>query len=431
MKVLVVGGGGREHALAWKAARSPRVRRVFVAPGNAGTARESKVENVALAAADIEGLLDFARSELVDLTIVGPEAPLVAGIADRFEAAGLRIFGPKRQAVCLEASKAFAKEFFARHGIPTAASRVFDELAPALDFIRAQGAPIVVKADGLAGGKGVVVAQSVDAACGAATAMLADGAFGEAGRRVVIEEFLEGEEASFIAIVGGGQVLALAPSQDHKAIGDGDTGPNTGGMGAYSPVPLVDAEMHRRILCEVIEPTVQGLESEGRSYTGFLYAGLMIDRHGAPRVLEYNCRGGDPETQPIMLRLRSDLIELCEAAMDARLDEAEARWDERAALGVVMAADGYPGKYPRGEAVAGLEHELVGTKVFHAGTRLEGGQVLTDGGRVLCVCALDEDVRGAAALAYRRVESIRWPHACFRRDIGHRAMEREVAAACA
>ena len=427
MKVLVVGGGGREHALAWKAAQSPRVRRVFVAPGNAGTARESKVENVALAAGDIEGLLEFARSELVDLTIVGPEAPLVAGIADRFEAAGLRIFGPNRQAVRLEASKAFAKDFFSRHGIPTAASRVFDEVGPALDCIRARGAPIVVKADGLAGGKGVVVAQSVDAACGAATAMLTDGAFGEAGRRVVIEEFLEGEEASFIAIVGGGQVLALAPSQDHKAIGDGDTGPNTGGMGAYSPVPLVDAEMHRRILREVIEPTVRGLESEGRAYTGFLYAGLMIDRHGAPRVLEYNCRGGDPETQPIMMRLRSDLAELCEAAIDARLDEVEARWDERTALGVVMAAEGYPGKYSRGEAVVGLEHELAGTKVFHAGTRLEGGRVLTDGGRVLCVCALDEDVRGAAALAYRRVESIRWPYACFRRDIGHRAMEREMA----
>ena len=431
MKVLVVGGGGREHSLAWKAAWSPRVRRVFVAPGNAGTGRERKVENVALAASDIEGLVEFARAEAVDLTIVGPEAPLVAGIADRFEAAGLRMFGPRRRAAQLEASKVFAKEFFSRHGIPTAASRSFDELAPALDYIRARGAPVVVKADGLAGGKGVVIARSVDTACAAATAMLADGAFGEAGHRVVVEEYLEGEEASFIAIVGAGQVLPLAPSQDHKAIGEGDTGPNTGGMGAYSPVPLVDAEMHRRILREVIEPTVRGLEAEGRPYTGFLYAGLMIDRDGAPRVLEYNCRGGDPETQPVMMRLRSDLVELCEAAIDAGLDGIEARWDDRAALGVVMAAEGYPGKYPRGEAVTGLDHDLPGTKVFHAGTRAAGDRVLTDGGRVFCVCALDEDVQSAAELAYRRVESIRWPHAYFRGDIGHRAVEREAAGACA
>ena len=431
MKVLVVGGGGREHALAWKAAQSAHVHRVFVAPGNAGTAWESKVENVALAAADIDGLLDFARTEAVDLTIVGPEAPLVAGIADRFEAAGLRIFGPKRRAARLEASKAFAKDFLARHSIPTAACRVFDEREPALAYIRARGAPIVVKADGLAGGKGVVVADSIGAACEAVDAMLSGDAFGEAGRRVVIEEFLDGEEASFIAIVGAGQVLPLAPSQDHKAIGDGDTGPNTGGMGAYSPVPLVDAETHRRILEEVIGPTVRGLEAEGRAYTGFLYAGLMIDRHGAPRVLEYNCRGGDPETQPIMMRLRSDLTELCEAALDARLDQVEVQWDERAALGVVMASKGYPGEYPRGEAVAGLDSGLDGTRVFHAGTRLEGARVLTDGGRVVCVCALDEDVRSAAARAYRRVESIRWPHAYFRRDIGYRAVECEASAACA
>ena len=429
MKVLVVGGGGREHALAWKAAQSPRVRQVLVAPGNAGTARESKVENVALDAGDIGGLVDFARTEAVDLTIVGPEAPLVAGIADRFEAAGLRIFGPRKRAAELEGSKVFCKGFLARHRIPTAASRTFDELAPALGYISARGAPIVVKADGLAGGKGVVVARSVDTACETATAMLSGGAFGEAGRRVVVEEFLEGEEASFIAIVGAGQVLPLAPSQDHKALGDGDTGPNTGGMGACSPAPVVDTETYRRVLREVIAPTVRGLEAEGRAYTGFLYAGLMIDRHGAPRVLEYNCRGGDPETQPVMMRLRSDLIELCEAAIDARLGGVEARWDERAALGVVMAAEGYPGEYPRGEAVAGLEHGPAGTKVFHAGTRLEGGRVLTDGGRVLCVCALGEDVRGAAARAYRRVESIGWPHACFRRDIGHRAVAREAARA--
>ena len=439
MKVLVVGGGGREHALAWKAAQSPRVHRVFVAPGNAGTAREGKVENVALDAGDIEGLLAFARAEDVGLTIVGPEAPLVAGIADRFEAAGLRIFGPRARAAELEASKAFCKDFLARHGIPTAASRVFDDIGPALDYIESQGAPIVVKADGLAGGKGVVVAHSVGAAREAAAGMLAQDLFGEAGRRVVVEEYLEGEEASFIAIVGAGKVLPLAPSQDHKALGEGDTGPNTGGMGAYSPAPIVDIETCERILHEVIEPTVRGLEAEGRAYTGFLYAGLMIDRHGAPRVLEYNCRGGDPETQPIMMRLRSDLVELCEAAIDARLDEVEARWDERAALGVVMAAKGYPGEYPGGEPVqlslfketgsASRSDETCLTKVFHAGTRLEGTQVLTAGGRVLCVCALGEDVRSAAALAYRRVESISWPHAYFRRDIGYRAVEREEEAA--
>ena len=425
--------------MAWKAAQSPRVRRVFVAPGNAGTAAESRVENVALAAGDIEGLLEFARAEAVDLTIVGPEAPLVAGIADRFEAAGLRIFGPRARAAQLEASKAFCKDFLARHGIPTAAGRAFDELAPAFDYIRAQGAPIVVKADGLTGGKGVVVAHSVGAAREAAAAMLAQDLFGEAGRRVVVEEYLEGEEASFIAIVGAGQVLPLAPSQDHKAVGEGDTGPNTGGMGAYSPAPIIDTETYERILGEVIEPTVRGLEAEGRAYTGFLYAGLMIDRNGAPRVLEYNCRGGDPETQPIMMRLRSDLVELCEAAIDARLDEVEARWDERAALGVVMAAEGYPGEYPGGEPVqmslfseadsASRFDETDLTKVFHAGTRLEGTQVLTAGGRVLCVCALGEDVRSAAALAYRRVESISWPHAYFRRDIGYRAVEREEEAA--
>ena len=439
MKVLVVGGGGREHALAWKAAQSPRVHRVFVAPGNAGTARETKVENVELDAGDIEGLLAFARAEDVGLTIVGPEAPLVAGIADRFEAAGLRIFGPRARAAELEASKAFCKDFLARHGIPTAASRIFDEIGPALDYIESQGAPIVVKADGLAGGKGVVVAHSVGAAREAAAGMLAQDLFGEAGRRVVVEEHLEGEEASFIAIVGAGKVLPLAPSQDHKALGEGDTGPNTGGMGAYSPAPIVNVETYERILHEVIEPTVRGLEAEGRAYTGFLYAGLMIDRHGAPRVLEYNCRGGDPETQPIMMRLRSDLVELCEAAIDARLDEVEARWDERAALGVVMAAKGYPGEYPGGEPVqlslfketgsASRSDETCLTKVFHAGTRLEGAQVLTAGGRVLCVCALGEDVRSAAALAYRRVESISWPHAYFRRDIGYRAVEREEEAA--
>ena len=429
MNVLVVGGGGREHALAWKAARSPRVRRVYVAPGNAGTAREDKVENVPLAAGDIGGLLEFARAAAVDLSIVGPEAPLVAGITDRFEAAGLRIFGPDRRAARIEASKVFAKDFLARHGIPSAAYRVFDELAPALEHIESQGAPVVVKADGLAGGKGVVVARSVGAAREAAAAMLAHGAFGDAGRRIVVEEFLDGEEASFIAIVGGGRILPLATSQDHKAVGDGDTGPNTGGMGACSPAPLVDAQTHRRILAEVIEPTVRGLGEEGRDYTGFLYAGLMIDREGAPRVLEYNCRGGDPETQPVMMRLRSDLSELCEAALDGRLDSVEACWDERAALGVVMASQGYPGEHPDGEPVTGLDAECAATKVFHAGTRREGEAVLTAGGRVLCVCALGEDLRSAAARAYQRVGLIDWPHAYCRRDIGHRALAREAAAA--
>ncbi len=426
MKVLVVGGGGREHALAWKAAQSPRVHRVFVAPGNAGTAREDKVDNVAFAADDVEALVEFARAEAVDLTIVGPEAPLVAGIVDRFEAAGLRAFGPRRRAAELEASKAFCKDFLARHGIPTAHHRVFGELAPALDYIESRGAPIVVKADGLAGGKGVVVAHRVEDARDAAIAMLSGDLFGDAGRRLVVEEFLEGEEASFIVIAGGGQVLPLATSQDHKRAGDGDTGPNTGGMGACSPAPIVDAETHRRILEEVIEPTIRGLEAEGRAYTGFLYAGLMIDRHGAPRVLEYNCRGGDPETQPIMMRLRSDLIELCEAALDARLDGAQAHWDERAAVGVVMASQGYPGDYSRGDPLP-LPLFDEAEMVFHAGTRLEGAQVFTDGGRVLCVCALGEDVRSAKDRAYRRVESIAWPKAWFRRDIGHRAIAREAA----
>ena len=429
MKVLVVGGGAREHALAWKAARSPRVRRVYVAPGNAGTAHEPKVENVPLAAGHVEALLDFARHVRVDLTIVGPEAPLVDGIADRFRAEGLRIFGPSHDAARIEASKSFCRDFLARHGIPGVAYRVFDELPAAREHIESRGAPIVVKADGLAGGKGVVVARSVRAACDAAATMLEQGAFGEAGRRIVVEEFLEGEEVSFIAMVGGSGILPLATSQDHKAVGDGDRGPNTGGMGACSPAPVVDEATHRRILGEVIEPTVRGLEAEGLSYTGFLYAGLMIDAQGVPRVLEYNCRGGDPETPPILLRMDGDLTELCEAAIDARLDGATVRWDERVALGVVMASRGYPDGYPVGEPVNGLDTEWDATKVFHAGTRLERGQVLTAGGRVLCVCALDEDVRSARVRAYRRVESITWPHASYRSDIGHRALARESGGA--
>lgn len=429
MKVLVVGGGAREHALAWKAARSPRVRRVYVAPGNAGTACEPKVENVPIGAAHIEALLDFARRSRVDLAIVGPEAPLVAGIADRFRAAGLRIFGPGRDAARIEASKSFCRDFLSRHGIPGAAYRVFDELPAARAYIESRGAPIVVKADGLAAGKGVVVARSVRAACDAAAAMLEQGAFGEAGRRIVVEECLEGEEASFTAMVGGGGILPLATSQDHKAAGDGDRGPNTGGMGAYSPAPVVDAATHRRILGEVIVPTVRGLASEGLDYTGFLYAGLMIDLQGAPRVLEFNCRGGDPETPPILLRMRGDLSEVCEAAIEGSLDRAGVLWDERTALGVVMASRGYPGDCPEGEPVSGLDTEAEATKVFHAGTRWERGQVLTAGGRVLCVCALAEDVRKARARAYRRVEGITWPHARYRSDIGHRALARESGGA--
>ncbi len=426
MKILIIGGGGREHALAWKAAQSPRVQQVYVAPGNAGTAAEPRLENLPIAADDIDALLAFAREEAIDLTLVGPEAPLVLGVVDRFQAAGLRIFGPSRAAAELEGSKAFTKDFLARHGIPTAAYGNFTDLEAASAYIRQQGAPIVVKADGLAAGKGVILAQSEDEAIAACRDMLAGNAFGEAGHRVVIEEFLQGEEASFIVMVDGEHVLPLATSQDHKARDDGDTGPNTGGMGAYSPAPVVDAEMHRRILRQVIEPTVKGMAADGKPYTGFLYAGVMIDPQGVPKVLEYNVRFGDPETQPIMLRLRSDLVELCEAALERRLDQVEAQWDARASLGVVMAAGGYPGGYRKGDVISGLgQPEEADVKVFHAGTAQDDqGRVVTAGGRVLCVCALGEDVAVAQRRAYARVQAIRWEGAFYRRDIGHRAIAR-------
>ena len=426
MKVLIIGGGGREHALAWKVAQSARVEKVYVAPGNAGTAREAKVENVAIGAEDIPALLAFAHDNGVGLTIVGPEAPLVAGVVDTFEQAGLRCFGPRKAAAELEGSKAFTKDFLARHAIPTAAYGTFTDVDAAAAYIRQQGAPIVVKADGLAAGKGVILAQTEDEAIGAVRDMLAGDAFGSAGRRVVIEEFLTGEEASFIVMVDGEQVLALASSQDHKAAGDGDTGPNTGGMGAYSPAPVVTPAIYARVLREVILPTVRGLAAEGCPYVGFLYAGLMIGADGTPKVLEYNVRCGDPETQPIMLRLRSDLVDLCEAALDGRLDRVQAEWDPRASLGVVMAAGGYPGDYRTGDVIHGLPVvEQPDVKVFHAGTAERAGEVVTRGGRVLCVCALGESVASAQAHAYEQVRCIRWDGARFRNDIGYRAVARE------
>ena len=426
LTVLVVGGGGREHALAWKLAQSERVERVLMAPGNAGTAREPRVENVAVEAEDIEGLLALAHERSVDLTVVGPEAPLVAGIADRFQAEGLRIFGPSAAAAQVEGSKAFTKAFLASHGIPTARYAEFTDQAEAAAYVREHGAPIVIKADGLAAGKGVVVAQSEAEALAAVDEMLSGRAFGDAGRRIVIEEFLDGEEASFICVVDGGKAMALASSQDHKAAGEGDTGPNTGGMGAYSPAPVVDDAVHERIMREIIRPTVEGLATAGAPYTGFLYAGLMIDAGGAPRVIEFNCRLGDPETQPILLRLRSDLLDLVEAAIDGGLTDARPEWDERAALGVVMAAAGYPGSYDKGHPIAGLDAAVPNTRVFHAGTAIEGDRVVTSGGRVLCVCGLGKDVSEAQHRALERIETIGWNGAWHRRDIGHRAVAREL-----
>jgi len=426
MKVLVIGSGGREHALAWKAAQSPKVKTVFVAPGNAGTAREPKLKNIALGGEDISGLVTFARENTVDLTIVGPEVPLVMGIVDEFRKAGLRCFGPTKGAAQLEGSKAFTKDFLARHHIPTAAYRNFTDIDAALAYVREQGAPIVIKADGLAAGKGVIVAISLDEAEAAVRDMLAGNAFGEAGHRVVIEEFLEGEEASFICMVDGTHILPMATSQDHKRVGDGDTGPNTGGMGAYSPAPVVTPEIHARILREVIEPTVRGMAAEGNPYTGFLYAGLMIGADGAPKVIEYNCRFGDPETQPIMLRLRSDLVTLCEAALDGRLDRVSAEWDARAALGVVLAAGGYPGDYAKGAVIRGLDvADTADTKIFHAGTAEKSGQVVTNGGRVLCATALGASVTEAQRKAYEQVKKISWDGMYCRHDIGHRAIARE------
>ena len=422
MKVLIVGSGGREHALAWKCAASPRVTEVLVAPGNAGTAREPKVRNVAVEAADIGGLIDLARAESIGLTIIGPEAPLVAGVVDAFEGSGLRCFGPRQAPARLEGSKAFAKEFLRRHGIPTAASLTVTRASFDPEVVRRQRAPIVIKASGLAAGKGVVIAESAAEAVTVAQEMLA-GRLGEAGREVVIEEFLQGEEASFIVMADGSHVLPLATSQDHKRLEDGDRGPNTGGMGAYSPAPVVTPALHARIMREVIEPTIRGLAAEGMPYTGFLYAGIMIAPDGTPNVLEFNCRFGDPETQPILMRLQSDLTVLCEAALDGRLDEVQAAWDPRAALGVVMAAQGYPDAPRTGDPIAGLERaaQLPG-KIFHAGTRLGGDQVTVSGGRVLCATGMGATVAEAQRAAYELVAAVRWPGAAYRRDIGYRAI---------
>ena len=425
LTVLVVGGGGREHALAWKLAQSERVARVLVAPGNAGTAREPGVENVPVRADDVEGLIALAGERSVDLTVVGPEAPLVAGIADRFEAQGLRIFGPSAAAARLEGSKAFTKAFLASHDIPTARHAEFTDPAAAAAFVRRHAAPVVVKADGLAAGKGVVVAQSQTEALAAVDEMLSGRAFGDAGRRIVIEELLVGEEASFICVVGGGEVVPLASSQDHKAAGEGDIGPNTGGMGACSPAPVVDDATHERIMREIVRPTVNALAAAGTPYTGFLYAGLMIDAGGAPRVIEFNCRLGDPEAQPLLLRLRSDLVDLVEAAIDGSLAAVRPEWDERAALGVVMAAAGYPGPCDTGHPIAGLDARVPHTRVFHSGTATHGDRVVTSGGRVLCVCGLGEDVSEAQRRAYQRVDTVGWNGAWHRRDIGHHAVARE------
>ena len=427
MNILVVGGGGREHALAWKLAQSQRVGQVFVAPGNAGTARENKVTNVKISATDIPGLIDFARERSIDLTVVGPEAPLVAGIVDDFRLAGLKCFGPGQKAAQLEGSKAFSKEFMSRHHIPTAAYRNFSDADAAAEYIREVGAPVVIKADGLAAGKGVTLAHTEDYAIEVVEHMLSGEAFGEAGRRVVVEEYLEGEEASFIVMVDGAHVLSMATSQDHKARDEGDSGPNTGGMGAYSPAPVVTPNIERRIMEQVILPTIRGMAAEGNPYAGFLYAGVMVARDGSIKVLEYNCRFGDPETQPILMRLRSDLADLIEAAVDGRLDTVKAEWDPRAALGVVLVADGYPGGYRTGDAILGADLPGKDIKVFHAGSRLETGQAVTSGGRVLCVVALGDSVTEAQARAYKHLERIHWDGIGFRRDIGYRAVARENA----
>lgn len=427
MKILVIGGGGREHALAWKAAQSQRVETVYVAPGNAGTAQEPGLRNVPIGAEDIPALLDFARTEAIDLTLVGPEAPLVAGVVDEFTAAGLRCFGPTRAAAQLEGSKAFSKDFLARHHIPTAAYDNFTDVDEAIAYVRQQGAPIVIKADGLAAGKGVILAQTEDEAITAIRDMLAGNAFGDAGHRVVIEEFLQGEEASFIVMADGLHSLPMASSQDHKARDNGDRGPNTGGMGAYSPAPVVTPEIHDRVMREVIEPTVRGMAAEGHPYTGFLYAGLMIDPDGAPRVLEFNCRFGDPETQPILMRLRSDLVELCEAGLEQRLDAIRIDWDPRAAVGVVLAAGGYPDRYRKGDAIQGIPEETPESKVFHAGTAEQDGQTVTSGGRVLCAVGLGETVTLAQQRAYAVTRQIRWDGVYYRTDIGYRAIAREQA----
>ena len=430
MKVLVVGNGGREHAIAWKAAMSPKVETVYVAPGNAGTALESKVENVAIKADDITALLEFAQKNTIGLTIVGPEAPLVNGIVDTFTDAGLRCFGPSSKAAQLEGSKAFTKDFLQRHNIPTAAYANFTEIDPAIAYIKQQGAPIVVKADGLAAGKGVILAQMEQEAIDAVNDMLAGNKFGDAGHRVVIEEFLEGEEASFIAMVDGKNILPFATSQDHKARDNGDTGPNTGGMGAYSPAPVVTRTVYDHIMNEVMRPTVDGMAAEGNTFTGFLYAGIMITKDGTPKVLEYNVRLGDPETQPIMMRLQSDLVELCEASLEQRLDQVKPKWDHRCSLGIVMAAGGYPETYNTGDVINGLPDvsstESHNAKIFHAGTTSANGDIKTAGGRVLCAVALGDNVTQAQKMAYQLLNQITWKNVYYRTDIGHRAISRET-----
>lgn len=425
MNVLIVGSGGREHALAWKAAQSPSVSTVYVAPGNAGTATEQNLENVDIDVLDFAKLASFAKDNDCGLTIVGPEAPLVEGIVDYFQDQGLRIFGPSSGAAQLEGSKAFTKDFLDRHNIPTAEYKNFTEVEPAINYLQEKGAPIVVKADGLAAGKGVIVAETLAQAEEAVKDMLSGNAFGEAGCRVVIEEFLEGEEASFIVMVDGKNVVPMATSQDHKRVGDGDTGPNTGGMGAYSPAPVVNPEIHQRIMDEVITPTVEGMSGEGNDYTGFLYAGLMITADGQPKVIEYNCRFGDPETQPIMMRMESDLVELCELAIDQQLAGVDTRWNQQPAVGVVLAAGGYPGSYPKGDTIHGLDKLATG-KIFHAGTKLNDSQeVVTNGGRVLCATAVGATVAEAQRNAYELAKSINWEGMFYRTDIAYRAIDRE------
>ncbi|PVY72532.1 phosphoribosylamine--glycine ligase [Pectobacterium versatile] len=428
MNILVIGNGGREHALAWKASQSPLAKHVYVAPGNAGTALEPALTNVDITATDIPALVAFAQANHIDLTIVGPETPLVIGVVDAFQSAGLKIFGPTQGAAQLEGSKAFTKDFLARHNIPTAEYQNFTEVEPALAYVRSKGAPIVIKADGLAAGKGVIVAMTLQEAENAIQDMLAGNAFGDAGHRIVVEEFLDGEEASFIVMVDGKNVLPMATSQDHKRVGDKDTGPNTGGMGAYSPAPVVTDEIHQRVMDQVIWPTVNGMATEGNTYVGFLYAGLMISADGQPKVIEFNCRFGDPETQPIMLRLRSDLVELCLAACDGTLDQKDSVWDERPSLGVVLAAGGYPADYNTGDVISGLpQQDAEDGKVFHAGTKLNGINVVTNGGRVLCVTALGNTVAEAQQRAYEIAAGIQWQGVFCRKDIGYRAIEREQA----
>lgn len=426
MNILIIGAGGREHALGWKVAQNPNVKTVFVAPGNAGTALEPKLENVNIAVGDIAGLVAFAQEKRIELTIVGPETPLVLGVVDAFRKADLPIFGPTQAAAQLEGSKAFTKDFLARHHIPTGAYANFTEIEPALAYVRQQGAPIVVKADGLAAGKGVIVAMTLQEAEDAIQDMLAGNTFGDAGSRVVIEEFLDGEEASFIVMVDGVNVLPMATSQDHKRVGDKDTGPNTGGMGAYSPAPVVTPEIHERVMQEVIYPTVRGMAAEGNPYTGFLYAGLMIDAQGTPKVIEYNCRFGDPETQPIMMRMQSDLVELCFAALEGKLDQVESKWDPRASIGIVLAAGGYPADYAKGDVISGLPtQEVAGEKIFHAGTSNQAGEVVTNGGRVLCATALGNTVSQAQQRAYQLAKQVNWDGMFYRSDIGYRAIARE------